>query len=123
MDVNIVQTEVCRCKREVISVSGRCGLCITEGAVAFWRYIDKEISLHDLYEALKGPRTVASGPLFPVPGDAVTCGLRTDVPKNCRRHLWASLGIDTRNFGDLGFKDCEISACVRCGMDKEGGHL
>ena len=123
MDVTVTQTEVCRCNREVVGVGGVCRLCASEGAEAFWAYVFGKISRHDFYERLKPPHTLADGPVFPVPGTTVKCGLRTDVPKINRRHLWASLGVDTRNFGDLGFKDCEIFACVRCGMDKKGKHL
>lgn len=56
--------------------------------------------------------------LLPVPGDRVKCGLRTDLPKKQRRHSWVSLGPDTRNRGEHGFKDCEILACRECGTDK-----
>lgn len=56
---------------------------------------------------------------FPVPGDRVSCGLRTDLPKRERRHESVSLGVDTRHYGALGeFIDMEVSACVKCGRDK-----
>lgn len=45
MDVNITQTRTCVCGRDVISITGRCGLCITDASVLFWRYIDGEITL------------------------------------------------------------------------------
>lgn len=57
---------------------------------------------------------------FPVPGGAVTCGLRTWLPRKQRRHDWTSLGLDTRNLGDKGFCDVEIFACWNCGRDKKG---
>lgn len=59
--------------------------------------------------------------LFPVSGDRVKCGLRTDLPKKERRHDWADLGTDTRNRGAAGFADCEVRACRRCGTDKATG--
>jgi hypothetical protein len=52
----------------------------------------------------------------PVP---VKCGLRTDLPKKQRRHIWARLGLDTRNAGSEGFKDYEILACMICGSDRK----
>ena len=59
-------------------------------------------------------------PVFPVAGDAVTCGLRLDVPRINRRHLWAPMGMETRNLGDKGFYDVPTVACVRCGRDDKG---
>jgi hypothetical protein len=76
--------------------------------------------LYDFYVSLKPPHRLSDGPVFPVAGDAVTCGNRTDVPKLNRRHLYASLGMDTRNLGDKGFWDVEVFACVRCGRDAKG---
>lgn len=61
--------------------------------------------MHDLYP-------------FPVPGDRVKCGLREDLPRKQRRHAWVSLGQDTRNRGEHGFRDVEIWACAECGADK-----
>ena len=58
--------------------------------------------------------------VLPVAGDAVTCGLRADLPKKQRRHERVSLGMDTRNLGDLGFWDVEIFACMVCGRDAKG---
>jgi hypothetical protein len=57
-------------------------------------------------------------PVFPIAGDATKCGLRTDMPKAMRRHLFADMGLDTRNMGAGGFTDRRILACVRCGMDR-----
>ena len=59
-------------------------------------------------------------PVFPVDGSAVSCGLRLDVPRKQRRHLRASLGMDTRSLGDKGFWDVEIFVCVRCGQESKG---
>ncbi len=58
-------------------------------------------------------------PVFPVPGEAVKCGLRAGVPRSMRRHLWADMGLDTRNLGAAGFGDRRVLACVRCGMDRQ----
>jgi hypothetical protein len=57
--------------------------------------------------------------LFPVPGNAVTCGNRTDLPRKARVHDFVPLGTDTRNCGSRGFRDCEISACCHCGRDRK----
>jgi hypothetical protein len=40
MDIKVTQTEVCKCKRAVIGVSGRCDICIREGARMFWAFMD-----------------------------------------------------------------------------------
>jgi hypothetical protein len=58
--------------------------------------------------------------VLPVSGQAVTCGLRADLPKKQRRHEWVSLGMDTRNLGDRGFWDVEVFACMICGRDDKG---
>jgi hypothetical protein len=47
------------------------------------------------------------------------CGLRTDLPKKARRHVWARLGRDVRNAGSEGFKEYEILACMICGSDRK----
>jgi hypothetical protein len=56
--------------------------------------------------------------IFPLPGGLVKCGLRADLPKKQRVHVWVSLGADTRNRGSHGFADVEVRACLRCGTDK-----
>lgn len=56
--------------------------------------------------------------LFPVEGNPVTCGNRTDLPKNQRRHSWVPLGTDVKNCGEKGICETEVSACHRCGRDK-----
>jgi len=55
---------------------------------------------------------------FPVPGEMITCGNRTDLPKKQRRHDWVSLGVDTKNAGTLGIVEVDVFACVVCGKDK-----
>lgn len=57
--------------------------------------------------------------MFPVPGDRVSCGLRTDLPKADRVHKWVSLGIDSRHMNDGAFEDMEVFACAECGRDKQ----
>lgn len=57
--------------------------------------------------------------LFPVPGDRIRCGLRIDLPKKQRVHDYVSMGIDTRNLGEVGFRDVDIFACAVCGADKK----
>ena len=56
---------------------------------------------------------------FPLQDPEIKCGLRLDLPKKERRHVWADMGLDVRNFGDKGFGDAVISACCRCGADKK----
>src|SRR6266487_4085610 len=57
---------------------------------------------------------------LPVPGDRVVCGLRFDLPKEDRAHVWTSLDIDTRHSGEFGtFVDMEVFACLVCGRDKQ----
>lgn len=59
---------------------------------------------------------VAAGEL--VPGDAVKCGNRLDLPKKQRRHTYTDLGIDSRNSGPLGYVEGKVFACTTCGADK-----
>lgn len=108
------------CGDETVSITTVCGPCHVRASVAFWAWIDGRGSLHDFYESLKPPQRLSDGPVFPLPGDVVSCGLRTDVPKINRRHLWAYMGMDTRNLGDKGFWDVEVYACTRCGRDAKG---
>lgn len=57
---------------------------------------------------------------LPVPGDRVVCGLRFELPKHERAHVWIPLGIDTRHSGEFGvFVDMEVFACTECGRDKQ----
>ena len=44
MEIEIVQTKVCVCGRKIISVTGRCSICISEGSKALARYLAGEIS-------------------------------------------------------------------------------
>lgn len=108
------------CGDETVSITTVCGLCHLRASDAFWAYMTGTGSLHDFYVSLRPPHRLSDGPVFPVPGDRVKCGNRTDVPKKQRRHLKAPMGTDTRNLGELGFWDVEIFACVRCGMDIKG---
>ena len=108
------------CGTPCVSITTICLECHRRAATAFWAYVLGTGTKHDFYEALKPPHKLSDGPVFPVAGDAVTCGKRTDVPRINRRHLRVSLGMDTRNLGDKGFWDVEIFACVRCGQDCKG---
>jgi hypothetical protein len=54
---------------------------------------------------------------FPVPGDAITCGMRKDLFKKKRRHLYVDMGTDTHNKGIEGICDVQVSACIACGKD------
>ena len=56
--------------------------------------------------------------VFPVSGDAVRCGLRKDLPKEQRYHLWVFLGADVRHFGEGEFDQSRVFACRECGADK-----
>jgi hypothetical protein len=53
MDIVIVLTEKCVCKRQVISVTGRCGICIKEGSEAFWLYMDGKITFPSFMRRLR----------------------------------------------------------------------
>lgn len=44
VDVEITQTRKCKCRREVISVTGSCALCISESADAFRDFCDGKIT-------------------------------------------------------------------------------
>jgi hypothetical protein len=108
------------CGDECVSITTVCGPCHVRASVAFWAFIEGTGSKLDFYDALKPPHRLSDGPVFPVAGESITCGKRADVPKLNRRHLRVSLGMDTRNLGELGFWDVEIFACVRCGQDSKG---
>ena len=56
---------------------------------------------------------------FPVMGWRMTCGLRTDLPKKQRVHLFAELGPEQRNTGtEAGYIPGYVYACVNCGHDR-----
>ena len=55
--------------------------------------------------------------LFPVRGWRLKCGLRTDLPKKERVHLYESAGRDVRNKGEHGYVECDVRVCTRCGFD------
>ena len=55
---------------------------------------------------------------FPVEGNPVTCGLRTDLPRKHRRHAWEDLGDDFTNKGEQGIVQVPVQACTACGKDK-----
>lgn len=52
------------------------------------------------------------------PGDAVKCGLRTDLPKKERRHIWLDAGVDVRHRFSGEYGDSQIKICSRCGADQ-----
>ena len=54
---------------------------------------------------------------FPVMGWRMKCGLRLDLPKKERRHLYESFGRDLRNKDVHGYVECEVRVCTRCGHD------
>lgn len=54
MDIEIIQTETCVCGRAIIGIGGRCELCVQEGALAFWEYINGKISYSEYMRRLKG---------------------------------------------------------------------
>lgn len=54
---------------------------------------------------------------LPVAGDAITCGLRLELPRKQRRHVWAELGEDYKNKGTEGIVQVPVRACTRCGKD------
>jgi len=52
------------------------------------------------------------------PGDAVSCGLRSDLPKKQRVHVRLHAGPDVRhNPGTGAFEEVRIFICARCGRD------
>ena len=53
-------------------------------------------------------------PVFPVAGDALSCGLRKDETL----HDWVFLGIDVRHFDDGYLKEARVFACANCGRDR-----
>ncbi len=53
MDIIIEQTEECVCGRQVISITGRCGLCIAEGSDALWDYINGKITFPGFMRRLR----------------------------------------------------------------------
>jgi hypothetical protein len=54
---------------------------------------------------------------FPVQGWRLKCGLRLDLPKKERRHLYEPAGQDMRNKGERGYVLCDVRVCTRCGFD------
>ena len=54
---------------------------------------------------------------FPVPGEMITCGLRTDLPRKQRVHDYVSLGPDFKNKGTEGICEVLVFACTVCGRD------
>jgi hypothetical protein len=60
--------------------------------------------------------------VFPLAAPEKKCGLRTDLPKKERRHLWVELGTDVRHVDKPEpAREMRIRACRRCGTDKQGG--
>ena len=53
-------------------------------------------------------------PVFPVAGDALSCGLRDDPTS----HDWVFLGVDVRHFDDGYLKEARVFACANCGRDR-----
>ena len=53
IDIEIRQTRECVCGREIISITGRCGLCIKEGSDAFWDYINGKITFPGFMRRLR----------------------------------------------------------------------
>lgn len=52
-----------------------------------------------------------------IPGDVITCGLRTDLPRKQRVHDYVSLGLDFKNKGEAGIVQVIVFACTVCGRD------
>jgi hypothetical protein len=57
------------------------------------------------------------GAFIPPPGDTVSCGLLTHLPRKQRRHQWLDAGLDMRH----QFSGClalsAVRVCARCGRD------
>lgn len=51
--MNIAQAQGCSCGRQVISMSGACGLCIREGSDAFWLLMEGRLSPAGFYRRLR----------------------------------------------------------------------
>ena len=67
MDIKIIQTEMCGCGRQVISVTGCCGICIREGAQAFWDLADGKITYPGFIRRLRRG-TRSQGSMLRCPG-------------------------------------------------------
>lgn len=53
------------------------------------------------------------------PGDRVSCGNRTDVPRAQRRHVWLDAGTDDRHMFTGETALCRIRICSVCGRDDQ----
>jgi hypothetical protein len=57
--------------------------------------------------------------IFPS-SEAITCGLRTYLPRRLRRHDYRYAGTDVRHqFRDGAYADCHVAICIACGHDTE----
>jgi len=54
---------------------------------------------------------------FPLEGQRVSCGNRTDLPRKQRTHFYVSMGTDFKNKGAGGITEVLVFACAVCGKD------
>jgi hypothetical protein len=116
----VTMGKMCECGRgRIPSNLVVCYACLDDRRAAFWEVYERDRAVWLASEAatLEG----RLWELFPVPGDAVKCGLRKDLPKRERVHHYVELGQDVRHSGDGGVRMTRVRACIRCGADKQGG--
>ena len=112
---------MCECGRgRVPSNLVVCYFCLDDRCAAFWEVYERDRAAWQAAEDL----TVAEQlwELLPVDPAAISCGLRTDLPKKQRVHKFAELGTDVRHSGADGrARMTRVRVCVRCGADRQGG--
>lgn len=110
----------CECGRgPVPSNMAVCYDCLDDRRAEFWALWERDNAVWQAAE--DATRDGRLWELLPVDPAAVTCGLRTDLPRRERVHRYAELGYDVRHAGDGGRRMTRIRACVRCGHDRQGG--
>lgn len=117
----VTMGKTCECGRgRVPSNLVVCYTCLDERRAAFWETWAQE---HAIWlEAENWTADNRAWEWLPVDPDAVSCGLRRDLPKKQRVHWFAELGQDVRHSGADGRpRMTRVRACVRCGRDKQGG--
>lgn len=113
--------KTCECGRgRVPSNLVVCYACLDDLRAEFWDVYARDRAAWQAAEDLTAAERLWE--LLPVDPDAVSCGLRRDLPKKQRRHKYAELGTDTRHSGADGRpRMTRVRVCVRCGTDKQGG--
>lgn len=101
---------------ETVYHTGTRDECISWYNVADYRQLPGEWELRE-YELVVRTENLPEIFEFPIPGDAVSCGLRLDRPKKQRHHSWVPLGTDFKNKGLEGIVEVDVRACHVCGKD------